>query len=60
MKTIESEWRSLTKNLTPEQQKDGRRCFYCGVLAVAAYLPEEVLEKYSVEIQKALTIKGGK
>lgn len=60
MKTIESEWKSLKKNLTPEQQKDGRKCFYCGVLAVAAYLPAKVLDRYSVEIQKALTIKGGK
>jgi len=31
---IKSEWKKLQKHLTPEQQQDGRRCFYCGVLAI--------------------------
>jgi hypothetical protein len=37
--TLESEWNKLTKNLTADDMKDGRRCFMAGALTVLAELP---------------------
>lgn len=63
MKSLEAEWQHLRSNLTDEQAKDGRRCFYCGVLAVLDDVlraggrvhPEYVFAR-ETEIRRALNL----
>ena len=58
------EWDELQKHLTPEQQQDGRRCFYCGVLAmlgrpeVIAVMDIDDLCDLQREIREALKIES--
>ncbi len=37
--TLESEWEKFKKSITDDDNKDGRRCFFAGALAVLSELP---------------------
>lgn len=58
--TIDMEWRDLRSHLTEEQAKDGRRCFYCGVLYLLDEFKELIPRKYvrdlNEEIERVLII----
>lgn len=61
MKTLKDEWLTLAENLSPEQQQDGERCFYCGALTILAEIPNglpfERLQALHQEIRNHLMPK---